>query len=285
MVDICLLSARHPHTLTILWTGRVPELTKYIKQLTESNGMFFDQVIPLPENYEKPNPNAIIESLDFLLQKHTKVKVVNFFGEIESARQFNTQLKEEIKTRWNLYRACSYKIKEGFSQLPGHSERVLVQQLINQFRMGISLYTDRVRYTAVVLNQESRHILLSLFQPPDPHWRVYADHMTICLGRPPPHLQSTLRPLLNQTVSLQVIGCGQSSVAMALRIGGDYQTLTTNRVAHITMFIAPGCKPHQSNDIRKWWPLPDWQRGMPRSLHVTGVLQLVSVWKIQATSS
>jgi len=115
-----------------------------------------------------------------------------------------------------------------------------------------------VLYSAVVLNKESRDILLSKLEDMTPEgWKVIAHHMTIVFGKPVPNQED-----LGKEVTLTVTELGLSDMAMAVRVEG-YQS--NNAIPHITIAINPdGGKPVMSNNIT------DWDKIKP--FNITGVV-------------
>jgi predicted kinase len=115
-----------------------------------------------------------------------------------------------------------------------------------------------VLYSAVLLNKESRDMLLSRLEDMIPEdWKVIAHHMTIVFGKPVPNQED-----LNKEVTLTVTELGLSDMAMAVRVEG-YES--NNRIPHITIAINPdGGKPVMSNDIS------DWDKIKP--FNITGVV-------------
>lgn len=115
-----------------------------------------------------------------------------------------------------------------------------------------------VLYSAVVLNKESRDMLLSRLEDMIPeNWKVIAHHMTIVFGKPVPNQED-----LNKEVTLTVTELGLSDMAMAVRVEG-YES--NNAIPHITIAINPdGGKPVMSNNIT------DWDKIKP--FNITGVV-------------
>jgi len=117
-----------------------------------------------------------------------------------------------------------------------------------------------IAYSAVVLEPQSKELLLTKFIYSDPiynTWTKLADHMTICLGELPEHLK---RYWLDEELSLTVKEIGYSDKAVAVKVTGfiiiskqKHDVDSNNKIQHITLAINPiGGKPVDSNDITKW---------------------------------
>lgn len=118
----------------------------------------------------------------------------------------------------------------------------------------------KAAYSAVVLDNESRNLLLSTFiytVPEYSNWIKFADHMTICMGELPEHLK---RYWLDEEVSLTVTELGISDKAVAVKVIGGFIISKKNDdvgrgadFPHITLAINPiDGKPSDSNKITDW---------------------------------
>ena len=118
-----------------------------------------------------------------------------------------------------------------------------------------------VKYSAVVLDQKSRNLLLQRFIHNNPEfddWIKICHHMTICMGELPEHLK---RYWLDEEVGLTVTHVGSSDKALAVKVQGFF-TLSKqikfegdieNRYPHITLAINPiDAAPKDSNYITEW---------------------------------
>jgi len=113
---------------------------------------------------------------------------------------------------------------------------------------------EKILYSAVVLNEESRNKLLALMRlcvevPED--WKRLAHHMTIVFKE---GLPEELRDDLNEDVTLTVKSIGVSDGAIAASVEG-YPSTKDN--PHITLAIPPNGKPDNSNYIEDWKDVED----------------------------
>ena len=96
-----------------------------------------------------------------------------------------------------------------------------------------------------ILNFAKRYVKI----PND--WKIYCHHMTIVYNDGSDikqKLAEKLEPLVGTVETLNVVGIGISDRAVALKI--DYRT--ANKISHVTVAVAPGAKPVESNDIIDW---------------------------------
>lgn len=117
-----------------------------------------------------------------------------------------------------------------------------------------------VKYSAIVLDQKSRYILLSRFIYSDPEyndWIKICDHMTICLGSLPEHIK---RYWLDEDVELFATEIGYSDKAVAVKVEGFFTVGKKNmineiedRIPHITLAMNTiDAEPKDSNYITDW---------------------------------
>ena len=104
---------------------------------------------------------------------------------------------------------------------------------------------DKILYSAVVLDDESRTKLLQTFQIPE-GWKPIAHHMTIIFGK---GLDD--KSEVGKEVELTVTELGVSDMAMAVKVEG-YPS--ANAIPHITLAVnvAKGGKAVMSNNITNW---------------------------------
>jgi len=138
------------------------------------------------------------------------------------------------------------------------------------YKKGLS-----ITYSGIILDDESRNLLLSTFIYPNPDfsdWIKIAHHSTICLGELPEHMK---RYWLDEEITLTVRELGISDKAVAVKVTGFY-TISKPSVEegpefqHITLAINPiDAKPADSNRIE------DWQTVTP--LKLRGVLKEIQL--------
>lgn len=113
-------------------------------------------------------------------------------------------------------------------------------------------------YLGAFIDDERRQSLLDKYKNLIPEgWTPYCDHATLAfnngseLGQ---KLFDYYKAALGENVNLCTIGIGRSDEAIALELSQDgFQT--SNKIFHITLATAPGCKPVRSNFITEWKPL------------------------------
>lgn len=85
-------------------------------------------------------------------------------------------------------------------------------------------------------------------------WKIFCDHMTIIYNDGSENAQNwakSAQEWLNSTHKLIVTNIGVSDRAIAVKVGGMQ---TNNSIPHITVAVAPGAKPVESNQITEWTP-------------------------------
>jgi len=102
-----------------------------------------------------------------------------------------------------------------------------------------------VSYSGIILDEQSRHKLLSTFKDKIPAgWKTYAHHMTICLGALPD------KALVGSKQLLKATKLGMSDAAMAVAVESKVES--TNKIPHITIAIGSNGRPKDSNAIESW---------------------------------
>jgi len=120
---------------------------------------------------------------------------------------------------------------------------------------------DKVLYSAVVLNEQSKNLLLNTFKDVIPaDWKTFAHHMTIAFGKGVENPED-----LGKEITLNVLELGISDMAIAVKVDG-YPS--NNAIPHITLAINPnGGKPVMSNKITDWKPISPFKlQGMVRNI-------------------
>lgn len=117
-----------------------------------------------------------------------------------------------------------------------------------------------ITYSGVIIDNDSRNKLLSLFIYPFPeynNWIKIAHHATICMGELPEHLK---RYWLNENITLIATELGISDKAIAVKVEGSFIISKSDSIenegpifSHITLAINPiNAKPADSNLITNW---------------------------------
>jgi len=115
-----------------------------------------------------------------------------------------------------------------------------------------------ITYSGIILDNESRNLLLSTFVYPNPQfsdWIKIAHHLTICLGELPEHFK---RYWLGEEVGLTVTELGINNMAIAVKVTGAFIISKPSiddgpTFQHITLAINPyDAKPADSNRIENW---------------------------------
>lgn len=87
-------------------------------------------------------------------------------------------------------------------------------------------------------------------------WKPYCHHETLIFNDGSPEaekfFQKVILPLENESTDIDIIGIGISDRAIALKVNSTIKPLV-NKVPHITVAVAPGAKPVESNYIQKWY--------------------------------
>lgn len=107
-------------------------------------------------------------------------------------------------------------------------------------------------YTALVLNPESRALLLQSFQEQLPAgWEVIAHHMTINLGSSE---NGPAHDLVGTEGEAIVTMLGKSDKAIAVQV--ESKIPSKNAIKHVTLAVnkAGGGKAKDSNNITNWEP-------------------------------
>lgn len=118
---------------------------------------------------------------------------------------------------------------------------------------------DKILYSAVVLDDKSKNLLLNNIHIPY-GWKVFAHHMTIVFGKGLDDKNE-----VGKVVNLTATKLGVSDLAMAVGVDG-YPS--KNEIPHVTVAVnvMKGGKPFNSNQITNWKPLDE-------PIKLTGVVQ------------
>lgn len=128
---------------------------------------------------------------------------------------------------------------------------------------------EKFDYYALFLDEDTRTFLLEKVLRAIPHdWTVYLWHCTILHYSDTKNLKflPLLDALLEESVEMEVIGIGKNDDVMAFRVNAP----SFNDFPHITIAVAPGHKPAESNNITSWQMIPDMMR-----FKITGKLERI----------
>lgn len=117
---------------------------------------------------------------------------------------------------------------------------------------------DSWQYYGVFLDENSRRNLIKFVMgyvdvPDD--WKVYCDHMTIIYNDGSKNAYmwaSALENKVGRSAMLDVYEIGVSDRCIAVKVSG-YKS--NNIISHVTVAVAPGAKPVESNKITNWKPV------------------------------
>ena len=80
------------------------------------------------------------------------------------------------------------------------------------------------------------------------HPQVKCHHMTVVF-KPAPEVVAQLAGKLGKNIPLEVSGVGGDNCVQAVKVAHPLPKELANRVPHITLAVADGAKPAQSNDL------------------------------------
>lgn len=98
-----------------------------------------------------------------------------------------------------------------------------------------------------LLNEANKYVII----PED--WKYYCHHMTIVYNNGTKEAQAMAEkyePIVFSPAKLRVEAIGISDRAIAFRVSTDLDIV--NKLPHITIAVAPGAKPVESNYITNW---------------------------------
>jgi len=178
------------------------------------------------------------------LYKPTRIRI--WEDQPKHALKFKTFFKEKLShLEWELI-----EVESAETFLPRQLELELVTKLKENSKNNTE-WKEVILYTGVILGNQSVELLKKEF-PPIPGWKPFYHHMTICLGSLKNQSLNSGLPLVSEigkTIQLEVVGVGKNEIAYAAEVTGY---ISTNKRPHITMCIAPGFAPAESNNINTW---------------------------------
>lgn len=115
---------------------------------------------------------------------------------------------------------------------------------------------DNWIYYGMFLEPGAKVLLMDTFKDVVPEgWKPYCDHMTVIYNDGSENAMEwgeTCEKQLGTKTVLTATELGVSDRAIAVKVTG-YPT--NNALPHITVAVAPGAKPVESNQITNWKPL------------------------------
>lgn len=109
-------------------------------------------------------------------------------------------------------------------------------------------------YCGIFLLENEKNILLEKFSKiiPD-EWKRYCDHMTCIFntGNNDENIFNFCKNNINKEFTIDIVSIGHSDRAIAFGIKAD-KIPSANKHKHITLAVAPGAKPVESNYIQNW---------------------------------
>lgn len=117
----------------------------------------------------------------------------------------------------------------------------------------VELKNENWLYYGMFLDDKSKEKIMSVLGGHVPaDWKVYCDHMTIIFNDGSDNARtwaSLCEKQIGTTAVLMVTHIGISDRAVAVKVIG-YQSNNAN--PHITLGVAPGARPVESNQITTW---------------------------------
>ena len=123
-------------------------------------------------------------------------------------------------------------------------------------------------YTAVVLTDESKNLLLQKFSALIPDdWEKKAHHFTIHMGRLSDSPAKDFR--IESLVNMNIVSFAKDGLVMA--VGLNSIIPSSNKIKHITLAVnrEKGGKPFFSNKLEKWIPIEEVIESEPICIYGT----------------
>ena len=116
-------------------------------------------------------------------------------------------------------------------------------------------------YYGVFFDEATKEILLNKakdYVPIPSDWKIFCHHMTIIYNDKSQLKQNIADDLdkyvgVKQSLKINTIGVSDNAIAFGVR---DYHT--QNEHSHITVATAPGVKPVESNNIKNWYTIKEF---------------------------
>eukprot|EP01122_Echinamoeba_exundans_P004749 TRINITY_DN14990_c0_g1_i1.p1 TRINITY_DN14990_c0_g1~~TRINITY_DN14990_c0_g1_i1.p1 ORF type:complete len:452 (-),score=98.70 TRINITY_DN14990_c0_g1_i1:39-1370(-) len=250
--------------ITVLLTGRSTNYTAIVERMVAHRKLKFDRMGLKPVESSLATMDFKQEFIKTLVRE-CKPKFVNIFEDREDhVKKFTSFFANHLSPKEIGWKVHDVSHLDGDSFLPREQEMEIVKILMDKYGGGELEIEELVTYTAVVLNEKSKEKLRKRFPTPD-GWTPYAHHMTVCLGSlkaalaaKVPGLDGLTVDMLGTHTDLYVEAFGESERAQAVKVKVT-NVPSFNKVPHVTLSVAPGCRPVDSNFIREWreWPEKD----------------------------
>lgn len=253
-------SMADPASVTVMLTGRDTSFREYILDILSREGLKFDEYGLKP----MPKPDEIrITTMDFkqkfirdLIQKYRvnrvemwedRPKHVTKFNEFLSAIGVNGGVhfvdKPEVHMEPTLERELVSHLIASAPKYAPHPRTESVERKKKPLYCGVFLYNDS--HDALLKSLES-------FIPQG--WKIFAHHMTICLGMSKnTDVAQYIMDHIGMDANMTAVAIGVSPEAIAVKVDSDVPT--DNKIAHITIATPPNGKPYNSNHITNWTAL------------------------------
>ena len=103
-------------------------------------------------------------------------------------------------------------------------------------------------YTALVLTEESRKIVVDSIDIHHEGWEILFHHMTINMGK------CKYPDLLGKEFDIKIVAYASDKRVAAY--GVETECPSKNELKHITLAVnrSVGAKPRESNELTDWWP-------------------------------
>eukprot|EP01127_Copromyxa_protea_P016324 TRINITY_DN4826_c0_g1_i4.p1 TRINITY_DN4826_c0_g1~~TRINITY_DN4826_c0_g1_i4.p1 ORF type:complete len:408 (+),score=94.68 TRINITY_DN4826_c0_g1_i4:112-1224(+) len=237
---------------TVLLTGRTTIYEDRVKQIAVAAGLEFDHYGLKPHGTGLTTMAFKLEFIKNLIMLYSPATLHIWEDREPHAEQFTQHFSSPMFS--GLETTVHLVDPAGETFLPLDQELELVNSLNNKLPKPLS-WKSNCQYTGVILNEESRALLIERF-PPIAGWKKYYHHMTVCLGQLPEEREAdsrlpTQKEALGKEVTLTVVASGKSEQAFAVKVEGY---VSSNEILHVTMCVAPNGHAKDSNLISEWTP-------------------------------
>jgi len=253
-------SMADPSAVTVMLTGRDTTFTSHVLEILARESLVFDEYgfKPAPKAGEirTTTMNFKQDFINGLISKYGVRKVSMWEDRPKHVTKFN-----EFLTAIGVNNGVHYIEKPEV-----HMEPALEQELVRHLIASAPSYAPHPRtesverkrkplFCGVFLYNDSHDLLVDELGTYIPHdWKIFAHHMTICLGMSKnPTTEQYINDHIGMESNMTAVAIGISSDAIAVKVESDVPT--DNKVAHVTIATPPNGKPYNSNKITEWKPL------------------------------